>query len=84
MADTPLVRAGGIVSNTPLDVVLDDVPRVNTLCFMIDLFNPVGPEPASIADVYARHKDIAYANRSEHGIRDYEEKHNLRRAVRAL
>lgn len=75
---------GGIVSNTPLEVVFDDVPRVNTLCFMVDLFNPDGPEPASLPDVYARHKDIAYANRSERGIRDYQEKHNLRRAVRAL
>lgn len=82
--DGELYWDGGIVSNTPLEVVLDDVPRVNTLCFMVDLFSPVGPEPASIADVYARHKDIAYANRSERGIRDYEEKHNLRRAVRAL
>lgn len=75
---------GGIVSNTPLEVVLDDVPRVNTLCFMVDLFNPLGPEPKSLPEVYARHKDIAYANRSERGIREYQEKHNLRRAVRAL
>jgi NTE family protein len=82
--DGELYWDGGIVSNTPLEVVLDDVPRVNTLCFMIDLFNPTGPEPASLAEVYARHKDIAYANRSERGIRDYQEKHNLRRAVRAL
>jgi NTE family protein len=82
--DGELYWDGGIVSNTPLEVVLDDVPRVNTLCFMVDLFSQVGPEPNSIADVYARHKDISYANRSERGIREYEEKHNLRRAVRAL
>jgi NTE family protein len=37
-----------------------------------------------MADVFARDKDIAYANRSERGIRDYQEKHNLRRAVNAL
>jgi NTE family protein len=82
--DGELYWDGGIVSNTPLEVVLDDVPRVNTLCFVVDLFSPVGPEPGSIADVYARHKDISYANRSERGIREFEEKHNLRRAVRAL
>ena len=82
--DGELYWDGGIVSNTPLEVVLDDVPRVNTLCFMVDLFNPIGPEPASLAEVYVRHKDIAYANRSERGIRDYQEKHNLRRAVGAL
>ncbi len=82
--DGELYWDGGIVSNTPLEVVLDDVPRVNTLCFMIDLFDPNGSEPTSLAEVYARHKDIAYANRSEHGIRDYQEKHNLRRAIGAL
>ena len=82
--DGELYWDGGIVSNTPLEVVLDDVPRVNTLCFMVDLFNPTGPAPSSMAQVYARHKDIAYANRSERGIRDYQEKHNLRRAVGAL
>lgn len=82
--DGELYWDGGIISNTPLEVVLDDVPRVNTLCFMVDLFNPNGPEPASLSEVYARHKDIAYANRSERGIRDYQEKHNLRRAVGAL
>lgn len=82
--DGELYWDGGIVSNTPLEVVLDDVPRANTLCFMVDLFNPTGPEPSSMAQVYARDKDIAYANRSERGIRDYQEKHNLRRAVGAL
>lgn len=75
---------GRIVSSTPLEVVLDDAPRVNTLCIMVDLFDPVGPEPASMADVHARHNDITYANRSERGIREFEEKHNLRRAIRAL
>lgn len=75
---------GGIVSNTPLEVVLDDLPRVNTLCFMLDLFNPNGPEPTSLPEVYARLKEIAYANRSDRGIHDYQERHNLRRAVRAL
>lgn len=82
--DGELYWDGGIVSNTPLEVVLDDMPRVNTLCFMVDLFNPNGPEPVSLPEVYARHKDIAYANRSERGILQYQEKHNLRRAVRAL
>lgn len=43
-----------------------------------------GPEPQSLPEVHARQKDITYANRSERGIREYQEKHNLRRAVRAL
>jgi NTE family protein len=49
---------GGIYSNTPLEVVLDQVPRTDTLCFMISLFNPAGAEPRSLTEVETRHKDI--------------------------
>jgi NTE family protein len=75
---------GGILSNTPLDIVLDDAPRVSTLCFMADLFHPAGPEPATMDEVMARHKDIAYASRSYRHIEGYRVTHNLRRAVTAL
>ncbi len=75
---------GGIVSNTPLDVVLDDEPRVNTLCFMVDLWDPVGPLPRTMDDVLERDKDIRYASRSERHIDAYRRTHNLRRAVLAM
>lgn len=75
---------GGIVSNTPLDVVLDDDPRVSTLCFMADLFDPNGPEPKSIDEVVGRHKDIAYSSRSKRHIESYRAIHNMRRMVNAL
>ena len=75
---------GGILSNTPLDIVLDDIPRVSTLCFMADLFDPNGPEPATMDEVMARHKDIAYASRTHGHIEGYRVTHNLRRAVNAL
>lgn len=75
---------GGVVSNTPLDVVLDDEPRVSTLCFMVDLWDRVGPVPASMDDVLEREKDIRYASRSERHIAAYRRTHNLRRAVTAL
>jgi len=75
---------GGVVSNTPLDVVLDDEPRVNTLCFMVDLWDAVGPLPANMDDVLEREKDIRYASRSERNIAAYRRSHNLRRAVMAM
>ena len=75
---------GGIFSNTPLEAVLDDEPRVSTLCFMVDLFNPVGPAPRTMDDVLARHKDIIYASRTHRHIDSYRRTHNLRRAVMAL
>jgi NTE family protein len=75
---------GGVVSNTPLDVVLDDEPRVNTLCFMVDLWDPYGPLPRSMDDVLEREKDIRYASRSQRNIAGYRRAHDLRRAVMAL
>jgi NTE family protein len=82
--DGELYWDGGVYSNTPLEIVLDDMPRVNTLCFMVDLFNPAGPEPRSIAEVLVRHKDIMYATRSRQHIEAYCKTHNLRRAVDAI
>lgn len=75
---------GGIYSNTPLDVLLDDMPRVDNLCFMVALFNPVGAEPRSIPEVETRQKDILYGTRAKEHIQAYSKTHNLRRAVRAL
>lgn len=75
---------GGIVSNTPLDVVIDQRPRRSTLCFMVDLFDAAGPLPRTIEDVEARHKDIIYASRSGRSIEAHRAKHDLRRAVMAL
>ena len=75
---------GGLVSNTPLDVVIDQLPRSSTLCFMIDLFDAEGPLPRVMEDVETRRKDITYASRSERSIEAHRATHNLRRAVLAL
>lgn len=75
---------GGIVSNTPLDAVIDDNPRENTLCFMIDLFDARGDLPKSIDAVETRRKDIIYASRSGRSIEQHRSLHNLRRAINAL
>lgn len=82
--DGELYWDGGVYSNTPLEIVLDDYPRVNTLCFMVDLFSAEGGEPRNIAEVMTRHKDIQYATRSHEHIEVYAKLHNLRRVVRAL
>ena len=82
--DDELFWDGGIYSNTPLEIVLDDHPRRDTLCFMVDLFNAAGPEPRSIPEVLTRQKDIQYATRSRDHIETYKKIHNLRRAVREL
>jgi NTE family protein len=40
--DGELYWDGGLYSNTPLETVLDDVPHVDTLCFMVDLWSAEG------------------------------------------
>jgi NTE family protein len=75
---------GGIYSNTPIDIVLDDAERKDTLCFMIDLWDPTESAPNSIAAAIARQKDIQYASRSSEHLDDHRKMQNLRRAVRIL
>ena len=42
---------GGIYSNTPIEAVLDDNPRRDSLIFAVNVWRQAGPEPASIWDV---------------------------------
>jgi NTE family protein len=55
---------GGIVSNTPLQHLLDQEDQVDTLVFQVDLFSASGLIPRSIQDVAARQKDIQYSSRT--------------------
>jgi NTE family protein len=57
---------GGIVSNTPLQHLLDQDDCLNTLVFQVDLFSAHGVLPRDIHDVLARHKDIMYSSRTRH------------------
>ena len=75
---------GGVVSNTPLEVVMDDNPRRSTLCLMVDLFDARGDAPADLEAVAERHKDITYASRSDRHIDHYRNLHHLRRIISEL
>lgn len=82
--DGELYWDGGLYSNTPLEVVLADEPRVDTICFMIDLWSSEGPEPITLEQVYTRQKDVMYASRSQRHIDAYLRGHRLRRLIRML
>lgn len=82
--DGELYWDGGLFSNTPLETVLDDEPRVDTLCFMVDLWSAAGEEPCTVDEVTTRQKDVMYASRSKNHIEHYLELHNLRGLVRKL
>ena len=57
---------GGIVSNTPLQHLLDQEDNLNSLVFQVDLFSARGVLPRDIQDVMARHKDIMYSSRTRY------------------
>lgn len=82
--DGELYWDGGLFSNTPLETVLDEEPRVDTLCFMVDLWSATGEEPSTIDEVTTRQKDVMYASRSKNHIEHYLELHKLRGLVRKL
>jgi len=75
---------GGIYSNTPVDVVMDDAERRETLCFMVDLWDPTEAEPCSISAAMARQKDIQYASRTREHLEDHRTMQNMRRAIELL
>jgi NTE family protein len=75
---------GGIYSNTPIEAVLDDKPRRNSLIFSANVWHPRGPEPESIWQVVARHKDIQFASRAKSHVARQQQIHRMRHIVREL
>lgn len=56
---------GGILSNTPLQYVLDSFPRDRRLVVMqVDLFSARGAMPRTLSEVIERQKDITYSSRT--------------------
>ena len=55
---------GGLVSNTPLDYVLDEEIREDLLVFQVDLFPARGPMPKTLVDADERVMDIRYSSRT--------------------
>lgn len=72
---------GGCVSNTPLEGIYEIEPRVHTLVFMIDLFNPIGEVPKDMEGVSIRSKDIMFTSRTAHHIDQVSKRHNLKKAL---
>jgi NTE family protein len=55
---------GGLVSNTPLDYVLEQPGGGHRVIFQVDLFPARGDFPATLFDVSEREKDIRYSSRT--------------------
>lgn len=75
---------GGILSNTPTEVVFDEEDRKDSLIFAVHMWNPVGPEPRTIAEVLHRQKDVQYSSRIASHIKRQEQMHKLRHVIGQL
>jgi len=75
---------GGLVSNTPLQFVMDEVPRTDMLIFQIDLFSASGPLPKTLSDVAERQKDIRYSSRTRLNTDVVRQNQSLRLAAHRL
>jgi NTE family protein len=82
--DGELYWDGGILSNTPTEVIFEDNPRRNSLIFAVHMWNPVGPEPETIWQVLHRHKDIQYSSRVASHIARQGQAHKLRHVISEL
>jgi NTE family protein len=75
---------GGIYSNTPIEAVLDDRPRRDSLIFAVNVWHQTAPEPESIWQVMGRTKDIQFASRADSHIARQKQIHRLRHVIRQL
>jgi NTE family protein len=82
--DGELYWDGGILSNTPLEAIFDDNPRRNALVFSVHVWNPDGGEPASMAQVLNRQKDVQFASRSRSQVARQKQMHKLRHVIAEL
>jgi NTE family protein len=75
---------GGLVSNTPLQYVLDYSPRRSRLTFQVDVFHARGQLPTNLEEVSEREKDIRYSSRTRITTEYFRQKHEVRHAINEL
>lgn len=75
---------GGLVSNTPLQWVLDNRPGRDTLAFQIDLWSARGEFPRNLLEAETRQKEIRYSSRTRMATDQFKQKQLLRRATAKL
>jgi NTE family protein len=79
--DGDLYWDGGILSNTPVEAIFDDLPRRNSLVFAVHVWNSEGEEPGSIWRVMHRQKEIQYSSRAITHIARQKQIHRLRHII---
>jgi NTE family protein len=75
---------GGLISNTPLQWVLDSIPRRDTLAFQVDLWSARGGFPGNLAEVETRRKEIQYSSRTRANTEHFKYSQRIRNAAASL
>ena len=76
---------GGLVSNTPLQWVIESNPRrQDTLAFQVDLWSSQGALPRNLGEVATRHKEIQFSSRTRASTGQFKNVHRVQRALDAL
>jgi NTE family protein len=75
---------GGLVSDTPLQYVVESIPRRSRLIFQIDLFCARGRHPANLEQVREREKDIRYSSRTRAATDALRKMHDVRHNINSL
>jgi len=84
MIDGEYYWDGGLVSNTPLQYVLDACPAPTSLVFQVDLFSSRGKVPRTLPEADERAKDIRFSSRTRLVTDVYRRIHDLRCCVITL
>jgi NTE family protein len=82
--DGELYWDGGLVSNTPLQYVVEYVPRRSRLIFQVDLFHAHGKPPIDLMDVCEREKDIRFSSRTRAATDTLRKMHDVRHNINNL
>jgi NTE family protein len=75
---------GGLVSNTPLDWVVESKPHFDTLAFQVDLWSARGELPRTLVEVSTRQKEIQYSSRTRASTDSFRRIQRLRRIMADL
>lgn len=75
---------GGVFSNTPFELVMNQTPRRNSLIFAAHLWHAEGPLPVSVWEAIGRSKEIQYASKVDTFIDAERKLHRLRHVITEL
>jgi NTE family protein len=75
---------GGLVSNTPLQWVVQSQPPQDTLAFQVDLWSARGEFPRNLAEVATRQKEIQFSSRTRANTDQFKRLQRVRFALASL